>query len=248
MSSSEQSSTEMCNAEHRDTEPNSQAAENRETRKTASNSNFVQDMTDFIFVEDAPEKADIIFVPGGDQGALAVTAARLYREGYAPRVLPSGRFSKPTGFCQIPGYETEWAFLRDILLREGVPGEAILEEQEATYTYENAIFSRRVTDALGLRIRRAILCPQAHHARRALLYYKILYPDTTFLVCPTVTRGITRENWYRDPEKIDIVLGELERCGSQFHAILREYAAQQKSAVCQDGTDNREVDCRFAAF
>ena len=46
---------------------------------------FVQDMTEFIFVEDKPQKADMIFIPGGDRGELAVTAAGLFREGYAPR-------------------------------------------------------------------------------------------------------------------------------------------------------------------
>ena len=85
-----------------------------------------------------------------------------------------------------------------------------------------------MTDAAGLAIRRAILCPQACHARRALLYYKILYPETEFFVCPTVTRGISRDNWFLDGEKIDVVLGELERCGSQFHEILREYAEKRQ--------------------
>ena len=88
---------------------------------------FIEDITDFIFVEHQPEKADVIFIPGGDQGALAVTAAKLYREGYAPWVLPSGRFSKPVGRCMIPGYETEWEFLRDILVEHGVQKEAVLE-------------------------------------------------------------------------------------------------------------------------
>ena len=184
---------------------------------------FIRDITDFIFVEHEPEKADIIFIPGGDQGAIAVKAAELYREGYAPWILPSGCFSKPVGHCTIPGYETEWEFLRDILIDQGVPAVAVLEERQATYTYENAIFSRRVTDALGLCIERAILCPQACHARRALLYYEILYPDTEFVVCPTVTRGIGRDNWFLEDGKIDVVLGEMERCGSQFHEILRKY-------------------------
>lgn len=189
---------------------------------------FVQDITEFIFVEDKPEKADIIFVPGGDQGELAVTAAGLFRKGYAPFVLPSGRYSKPAGRCLIPGYETEWDFLKDILVREGVPEERILEEKQATFTYENAIYSRKVTDAARLTIRRAILCPQACHARRALLYYKVLYPETEIFVCPTVTRDISRDNWFLDGEKIDVVLGELERCGSQFHEILREYAEKRQ--------------------
>ncbi|MCI8557020.1 MAG: YdcF family protein [Lachnospiraceae bacterium] len=189
---------------------------------------FIQDITDFIFVEHRPRKADIIFVPGGNQGAIAVKAAMLFREGYAPLILPSGRFSKPVGHCMIPGYETEWEFLRDILTEQGVPGEAVLEEKRATFTYENAIYSRQVTDAAGLTIERAILCPQACHARRALLYYEILYPDTEFIVCPAVTRGISRDNWFLEDEKIDIVLGELERCGSQFHEILREYGKKKR--------------------
>lgn len=190
---------------------------------------FIQDITDFIFVEDEPQKADIIFVPGGNQGAIAVKAAELFREGYAPWILPSGRYSKPVGYCTIPGYETEWEFLRDILIGQGVPREAVLEEQKATFTYENAIYSREVTDARGLTVERAILCPQACHARRALLYYEILYPDTEFVVCPAVTRGISRDNWFLEDEKIDAVLGELERCGSQFHEILREYGKKMGS-------------------
>ena len=191
---------------------------------------FVQDITDFIFVEHEPEQADIIFIPGGDQGALAVTAARLYKAGYAPYVLPSGRFSKPVGHCRIPGYEerTDWDFLHELLVREGVPDSAILEEKKATYTYENAIYSRKVTDSQGLSIKKAILCPQACHARRALLYYKVCFPETEFLVCPTVTREISRENWFLEEQKIDIVLGELEKCGSQFHEILKEFRKQEE--------------------
>lgn len=63
---------------------------------------FVEDITDFIFVENEPERADIIFIPGGEQGGIAVTAAKLYLDGYAPCVLPSGRFSKPVG--PMPGF------------------------------------------------------------------------------------------------------------------------------------------------
>lgn len=184
---------------------------------------WIEDITEFIFLEDQPRKADVIFIPGGSEGGIAVTAARLFKEGYAPVVLPSGRYSKPVGACKIPGYETEWEFLRDILVKEGVPAEAVWKEDQATFTYENAIYSKQVTDKMGLEVKKAILCPQASHARRALSYYEILYPRTEFYVCPTVTRGIRRDNWFLDPEKIDVVLGELERCGSQFHRILKEY-------------------------
>lgn len=191
---------------------------------------FYDYLTDFIFVEDAPEKADVLFVPGGAYGEIAEHAARLYRQGYVPRILVSGKYSitegrfagakSPASYRKY-SYRTECEFLSDILLKNGVSPEAILQEEEATFTYENAINSRALTDSLGLSVRTAIISCQAYHARRCLLYFSLLYPDTRFLICPAVTRGISRDTWMLDPEKIDLVLGEVERCGSQFHDILK---------------------------
>ena len=103
-----------------------------------------------------------------------------------------------------------------------MPQSAILREDQATYTYENAIYSRKVTDSLGMEIRRAILCCKPYHARRSLLYYQLLYPDTRFLVCPVRESDVTRENWFLTEKGTKIVLGEIERIGVQFHEIMRE--------------------------
>ena len=58
---------------------------------------FLKKTEEFIFVENRPEKADIIFVPGNGYPQMAEKAAELYREGYAPVVLPSGKYSITTG-------------------------------------------------------------------------------------------------------------------------------------------------------
>ena len=192
---------------------------------------WIRDITDFIFLQDEPQSADILFIPGNGHAGPSELAARLYREGFAPLVLPSGRYAIGTpGFVgQVSGaraydgrFDTEWAFMRHVLLQNGVPDEAILREDEATYTYQNAILSRRRTDALRLSIRRGIICCRSVHARRAKMYYQTLYPDTTLFVCPAPDSDITRENWTHTSQGIDAVLGELERCGGQFHEILRE--------------------------
>ena len=199
---------------------------------------YIREITDFIFLEDAPQKADILFVPGNGHAAPSELAARLYREGFAPRVLPSGRYAIGlSGFQgQISGsrryegaFDTEWAFMRHILMKNGVPESAVLREDEATYTYQNAINTRKLLDERKIEVKRAILCCQAYHARRSKLYYQILFPDTEILVCPTVTKGITRDNWFKSRETADIVLGEIERCGSQFHEIVAEYGALEKN-------------------
>ena len=75
--------------------------------------------------------------------------------------------------------------MRAVLLANGVPDRAILREDEATFTYQNAIYSRRRTDAEKLTVRCAILCCMPVHARRAKMYYQTLYPDSELFLCPT---------------------------------------------------------------
>lgn len=197
---------------------------------------WIQDISDFIFLQDTPAPSDVIFIPGNGHALPAEHAARLYHEGLAPWLLPSGRYAiASSGFAgQLSGmrrydgsFETEWAFMRHVLMENGVPECAILREDEATYTYQNAIFSRRRTDAMKLTISRGIICCMPAHARRAKMYYETLFPESQLLVCPAPGAKITRESWLASDAGIDTVLGELSRCGGQFHDILKEIAPQQ---------------------
>ena len=198
---------------------------------------WIRDVTDFIFLEDAPAPADVIFVPGNSHAEPSELAARLYAQGLAPYVLPSGRYAigrgefagQTSGARSYEGrFETEWAFMRHVLVQNGVSDAAILREDRATFTFQNAIYSRRRTDAEQIAVRRALLCCMPQHARRAKMYYETLYPDAQLLVCPVKDAPFTRDSWMLEPEGIDAVLGELERCGAQFHDIMRELLADQE--------------------
>ena len=75
--------------------------------------------TEFIFREDIPEKSDIIFVPGSEEGALAVRAAELWRAGLAPVILPSGKYAKLTGHLkENKEYASEWEYLKTGLMEQ----------------------------------------------------------------------------------------------------------------------------------
>lgn len=187
--------------------------------------------TELIFVSDALQKADVIFVPGSDAVQLGEKAAGLWREGLAPVIVVSGKYSiLGEGFSvssgaenRYPGvYETEADFLGAVMEKNGVPSQAVWKEKTATYTYENAIASRKMTDERQLEVKRAIICCKPSHARRCLLYYQLLFPETEFFLCPC-DHEITADNWYKTEKGIDTVLGEAERLGTQFHRILREH-------------------------
>ena len=191
---------------------------------------FVRAVSDFVFVEDAPVPSDVILIPGNSSPVHALRAAELYHQGMARYLVPSGRYTKVVGHFagvdpawreKYPGdYETEWAYLRAVLVDAGVPDAAILREDQATYTWENAQLSRKVTDGMGLTVRRAILCCRSYHARRALLYYQAAFPETEIRVCAASVPGFNREDWYLTAEGRAMILGEVRRLGDQVNEVF----------------------------
>ena len=162
---------------------------------------FLNYFTDYIFVKDEPQKADVIFVPGNGYPQMAVHAAELWKEGFAPYVLPSGRYSTVLGhFAGVQdlaeqyggNYETEWEFLRTVLQKTACRRKRFCAKTRRRYTYENALRSREVTDAAGIEVKKAILCCRNLHARRCILYYQLVYPETEFF-CLSSDIEFTRE-------------------------------------------------------
>lgn len=199
--------------------------------------NTIDDITDFIFLESKPEKADIIFIPGGSYAELAERAAELWNNNQAPLILPSGKYNPKRGCFPKPSskaetyngaYDTEWDFLKDVLVRNGVDEKAILREDNAENTYENAFKSREVTDELGLHVEKAIICCKAFHARRCFMYYQWAYPDAEIMICPYEVQGINRSNWFATENGVERVMGELMRCGSQFKDYVKECAKEME--------------------
>ena len=58
---------------------------------------FLEEIEEFIFMENQPEQADIIFVPGNSYPYMAEKAAELYMAGMAPVILPSENTAYPLG-------------------------------------------------------------------------------------------------------------------------------------------------------
>ena len=188
---------------------------------------FLRDITEFIFLEDLPEKADLIIVPGNTWPQPARRAAALYHEGMAPYIVVSGRYSKGQqtfagAACEGDRYKgaymTEADFLTDVLIREGVPETAVLQERKAEFTLENARYIRKLLEEKKMTVKKALICCQAFHARRCRMYFEYVCQDTDveFLMCPAVTQGISRCSWMESQKGLDTVLGELRRCGEQF--------------------------------
>ena len=147
-----------------------------------------------VRAEDAP-KADAIVLLGGGMGAntnvypyaemwggadRAWHAARLYRAGKAPIVIPTGSGER----------ESDFPLLVDL----GVPESAILVEDKARNTEENAKFVEKLINSrvkhvergTGETLRpRVLLVTSAWHMRRSVLMYKKYAPSLEIVPAPT---------------------------------------------------------------
>ncbi len=96
--------------------------------------------------------------PGPALTRRSQQGAELWREGMAPMILCAGG--------QAESYpRSEAAACQEVLLKGGVPEEAILLEEMSRSTEENAIFSRRIMAEQGYGD--AILVSDSYHLLRA---------------------------------------------------------------------------------
>ena len=194
-------------------------------RVRSMNQRVIQDITEFIFMEDALQKSDIIFIPGTSKSAITEKAAQLYLAGYARYIMPSGLYSSTLMRFAAENidnpryageYDSEFTYCKHILLQNGVPESAILCEDRATNSMENAMYSAQVLKDAGISIKRGIICCQAFHARRAFMSYSHHFQDAVLLIAPTVTQGISKQDWYKSEKGYKKVMGELAKCGAYF--------------------------------
>ena len=178
-------------------------------------------ITDFVFVENKITNADIILVPGSIRPQLIEKAIELYKQGFAPYILPSGgigpKLAKEISWG-ISNRGSEWEYLQHTAIASGIPEKAILKEDKALNTFENASLSRQVIEQKDILVKKAILVCKAHHARRALLTYQSAFSsEIEYIICPVIdNRNIKKDNWFLDQEKINLVMSEVGKIGKYF--------------------------------
>lgn len=188
---------------------------------------LIDDITRFLYVDREPVPSEMIFVPGGPWAELPELAAELYLKGYGEKILCSGLYAfRHDKFGGIfsgaekygQDFRSEAEFYAAVLKSYGVPDEAIILEEKARYTRQNAIFSKKRCKELGLDPKTGIIVCHGFHARRSLTFYQRCFPDCDFTIAAATALGLgfCRENWYKNEKGIQLVLSELQKCGEQF--------------------------------
>lgn len=145
---------------------------------------------EFWVVEDPPEKADAIILLGDDNypADRATRVAELYRAGWAPRIVASGRFLRP--------YASLSELMQHDLLDRGVPASAIHRLPSfAGNTREEAVILRRLADRQHWR--RVLVVTSNFHTRRARHIFTRVFRDSADVrIIAARDSGYDPANWW----------------------------------------------------
>ena len=179
-------------------------------------------ITKLVFVQEEDiQPADIILVPGGTHTKPMKIASELYHSGIEPYILPSGGFSEKIE-------KTEWEFLRDIALSQGVPEDHIFKEDQAKNTFDNARNSWQVILSRNIEVKRAIIVCKSFFSRRALMTYQTVFPPSVEFQVKVDDNRVNRNNWFYDEMGIKLVLTEAEKITKYFGHHIPNWVKQKE--------------------
>jgi uncharacterized SAM-binding protein YcdF (DUF218 family) len=133
---------------------------------------------EWLLVSVPMRHADALIVPGGEPLARPQEAARLYRQGVAPKVFVTG--------------VGDAGAIRRVLINEGVPASAIHIESNARTTHANAVLLKPMLEEA--KVHTALIVTSPFHTRRALATFRKVMPEMDF--------GVTEASidWWGRPE------------------------------------------------
>ena len=152
------------------------------------------------------QTSDAIVVISGDEAlARYRDGVRLYQAGWAPRLIFSG--------AAWDGGYSNAEVMRTLAIADGIPASAILVDPNADDTYGNAVHTRYLMLAHGLKS--AILVTSPYHLQRAILTFRGVYDGTGIRVIGrSAPDGAWRKtSWWMRPETRALTVRELEKLG-----------------------------------
>lgn len=173
----------------------------------------LQVIWDYLGMHQTPEKADCIVGFGNFNTDIAIRAAQMYLEGYAPKVLFTGGLGRNTEGL-LPEPEAH-RFAR-VAMACGVPEADILLEDKSTNTKENILFTRQLLEEKGIPHGHILGVHQPFMERRITAAMGVYWPELHFsITSPQVTipqyLQRAREQGISENAAISVIVGDLQR-------------------------------------
>jgi uncharacterized SAM-binding protein YcdF (DUF218 family) len=155
------------------------------------------------------DKSDCIVALGSHDIRVAERAAELYREGWAPLVVCTGRLGALTkGVWTRPEAE----IFAEIAVAAGVPKDRILVEACATNTGENVAYTRELLRSRGIRVDTVIAVQKPYMERRTFATFRKRWPEVDVIVTsPQLDFDAYPTAEIEKDKVINVMVGDLQR-------------------------------------
>jgi uncharacterized SAM-binding protein YcdF (DUF218 family) len=157
----------------------------------------------FLVVQDELRPANAIVVIGGDHKPERMRqVAELFRQGYAPLIIISAGTIVLEGDQHIPEAQVMYRQACEL----GLPKEVLVMEQVSKSTYENAVQTKAICQANG--IRSILLVTSAYHSRRARRLFQEVYSPKITVSTQPAPAGPCLLCWPFSPDRAPVVAYE----------------------------------------
>lgn len=164
----------------------------------------------FWVISDPLTKADAIVVLGGGVDTRPFEAARLYHEGFAPKILIMQCRTNPTTQLGLTPAESD--LTRAVLLKQNVPESAIvIVGHGVTSTYDESVAVRAWIQTNANPIKTIIIPTDSFHTRRVrwLFRRQLKSNSVQILLDPIPGRDYNANNWWLHEEGLIAFQNEL---------------------------------------
>ena len=190
-------------------------------------------------------RADVILVLCSHDKAVAVRAAQLFLDNWAPLMIFSGGFGVITKGIWTKPEADQFA---QIAVDMGVPDDRILIENKSANTGENILFTRRLLTERQLDPQRFLLVQKPYMERRSYATFRKLWPEKNVLVTsPRVSFDKYLSNYANrelsTDQVISIMVGDLQRIklyaekGYQIHQEIPDEVWNAYEELVRAGYD-----------
>ena len=173
----------------------------------------LQTIWDYLCLNEKPTKADVIVGFGNFNTDIAVRAAELYHQGYAPKILFTGGLGRNTETL-FPVSEAE-RFKRTAMAC-GVPEEDIITEDKSRNTKENILFTRQKLEELNIPHEHILGVHQPFMERRIRAAMGVYWPELSFAVTsprvsiPEYLRR-AQDQGVSENASVSVIVGDFQR-------------------------------------
>ncbi len=189
--------------------------------------NALQEIWNYMRLDQSLEKCDLIMGCGCSNLEIPIKCAKLYKDGYAKKILFTGGLGKITkNFFN----KSEAEIYKDIAIKQGVNEKDILIETKSKNTVENFKFSSNILKNNNIKSDKILIVHGSLSQRRTLSCAKAVLKDKTFLITsPDITfedfLNKLKENKHAI-DTISTIVGNIQRL-----IIYPQFGWQQETKV-----------------